>query len=98
MSDEQSNQPGSEQEPPKIEFPCDYPIKVMGRSTEDFESFVVDTMRKHAGEIEEVDVASKVSRNGKFTSVTVTIVATGKPQLDAIFADLQASGRVQLVL
>lgn len=88
----------SRQDPPKIEFPCEYPIKVMGRQSVDFRAVVVDVMQKHAGEISDHQVSERASGKGTFVSITVTIVATGKPQIDAIFADLKATGRVQMVL
>lgn len=88
----------SQQEPPKIEFPCEYPIKIMGRETEDFRAIVLEVMRKHAGDIAESQIKQRASGKGTFTAVTVTIVATGKPQLDAIFEDLKATGRVTMVL
>ena len=88
----------SEQEPPKIEFPCEYPIKVMGDSAVDFKAFVVEVMAKHAGAIEDSEVSVRDSRNGTFQSVTVTITATGVEQLQAIHAELQASGRVKMVI
>jgi len=37
-----------EPEPPKIEFPCDYPIKVLGRSGENFESIILAVFDIHA--------------------------------------------------
>ena len=87
----------SQQEPPKIEFPCDYPIRVMGRAAPDYKDFVVEVMKKHDpsfnGEAEVKD-----SRTGKFQSVVVTICATGEPQLKALYEDLKASGRVHMVL
>lgn len=87
-----------EQDPPKIEFPCAYPIKVMGTAEVDFREFVIYTMRKHAGEIDESLVTVRESSKGTFVSVTVTITATGEAQLRAIFEDLKASGRVKMVL
>jgi putative lipoic acid-binding regulatory protein len=88
----------TEQEPPRIEFPCDYPIKVLGRHSSDFRAVVVEVMRKHAGNIADSQVKERPSGKGTFVSVTVTITATGKDQIDAIFFDLKATGRVQMVL
>jgi putative lipoic acid-binding regulatory protein len=88
------NQP----EPPKIEFPCDYPIKVLGRHSEDFREVVVAVMQKHAGTIHHSQIKERPSNKGTFVSVTVTITATGKDQIDAIFVDLKATGRVQMVI
>lgn len=88
----------TQQDPPKIEFPCEYPIKVMGRNAEDFQEIVIAVMTRHAGMIADHQVKARPSGKGTFVSITVTITATGKPQLDAIFADLKATGRVQMVI
>jgi len=87
-----------EQEPQKIEFPCQYPIKVMGEAAPDFKMFVYDTIREHANELEHQHVTIRESRTGKFHAVTVTIEATGTDQLTAIFESLKASGRIKMVL
>ena len=81
----------------KIQFPCAYPIKVVGSAAPDFREYVVEVMVRHAGELlAEVDV--KPSSNGRFESVRVTINATGVEQLQAIFEELKASGRVHIVI
>lgn len=88
----------TEQEPPRIEFPCDYPIKVVGNAAVDFRAFVVGVMEHHAGPLPEEHIEVVESRTGKYQSVRVTIVATGIDQLEAIHRDLKASGRVHTVL
>ncbi|WP_235015487.1 YbeD family protein [Oceanicoccus sp. KOV_DT_Chl] len=88
----------SDGEPPKIEFPCEYPIKIMGRQSETFREVVLAVMRKHAGDIAESNIKERPSGKGTFISITVTIVATGQTQLEAIFEDLKATGQVQMVL
>lgn len=88
----------SEPQPPKIEFPCDYVIKVIGTAAPDFREFVVEVVERHAPGITEADVTLNDSRQGRFTSVRVKIVATGEPQLKALFEELKASGRVHMVL
>ena len=89
---------GAPEEAPKIEFPCDYPIKVMGDAAPDFHELVVEVMSRHAGNISEDRVKIRASSKGTYLSVTVTIIATGRPQLEAIFEDLKATGRVKMVL
>lgn len=88
----------TEQDPPKIEFPCSYPIKVMGDAAPDFKDFVIEVMSKHAGEVAQSDVSIRESRNGSFLSVTVTITATGVDQLTRIHEELKLSSRVKMVL
>lgn len=88
----------SEQAPPKIEFPCDYPIKVVGDAAPDFKDFVIRTVEEHAPGLDTSKITLNSSKNGRFISVRMTIVATGEEQLKALFEDLKASGRVHMVL
>lgn len=87
----------SEQEAPKIEFPCDYPIRIIGTATADFEDFVKQVVKNHAPDFDG-KTQEKKSRTGKFTSIMVTIQATGEPQLKALHEELKASGRVHMVI
>lgn len=81
-----------------LEFPCDYPIKVMGPVSAGFRELVVDLVRGHAPELDESRISFNASRTGKFISITLWIQATGEEQLKNIHADLKASGRVSMVL
>lgn len=87
-----------EQQAPKIEFPCRYPIKVMGHATEDFERDVFDTVKRHAPGVQEQHVSSRPSAKGNYLSVTIVIEATGQEQLEILFADLKRLTAVKLVL
>jgi putative lipoic acid-binding regulatory protein len=88
----------ADQDPPKIEFPCSYPIKVMGDAAPDFTEFVVAVMTKHAGDINDTDVSVRESSKGTFLSVTVTITATGVDQLTMIHEEFKLSSRVKMVM
>jgi putative lipoic acid-binding regulatory protein len=70
----------------------------MGANDEDFVDVVVAIGRRHAPELDEARVAVRRSRGARWVSVTMTIRATGEPQLRALFEDLKATGRIQLVL
>ena len=83
---------------PKIEFPCDYPIKVMGRSSDAFESVILDVFERHAPGFDQQTVVAKVSSKGTFTSLTITITATGPEQLETLHQDLLATGHVTMVI
>lgn len=85
-------------EPPRIEFPCAYPIKVMGRSCDSFETIILDVCERHAPGIDQQTVIAKISSKGTFTSLTITITATGPEQLEALHQDLLATGHVTMVL
>lgn len=83
---------------PKIEFPCDYPIKVMGRSGDSFESSILTVFERHAPGFNQQAIEARFSRNGTFTSLTITITATGPDQLQALHQDLLATGHVTMVI
>lgn len=87
-----------EQPAPKIEFPCDYPIKVMGRAAPGLHSLVMEVMERHAPGFDETTVSIRDSRHGNFQAITVVITATGEAQLSAIFEDLKHNPLVQMVL
>ena len=81
-----------------MDFPRIFPIKVMGANQDDFESLVLAIIQKHADVVEEEVVASRLSRNGRFISLTVRINATSQEQLDDIYRELSAHERVLMML
>jgi hypothetical protein len=81
-----------------ITFPCIFPIKVMGSNQQDFESLVVEIIQKHAPSTSVKDVTTRLSRNGRFLSVTVHIHTVSQTQLDDIYSELSAHERVLMML
>lgn len=81
-----------------LEFPCEFPIKVMGRSDVDLPSLVMELVSKHVPELSEQDITRRDSRQGNYISLTVTVTATSKAQLDRIYLDLNASDAVLMTL
>jgi len=71
-----------------FEFPCQFPVKAMGKNTAEFDSIVVAIVREHVEDIHEGAIKSRLSKGDKFISVTVMIEATSKRQLDAIYQGL----------
>ncbi|MDG2272974.1 MAG: DUF493 domain-containing protein [Halioglobus sp.] len=88
----------AEPEAPKIEFPCDYPIKVLGISSDAFESTILTVFERHAPGFNRQSIAGRASSKGTFTSLTITITATGSDQLEALHQDLLATGQVKMVI
>jgi len=82
----------------QIEFPCRYPIKVMGLDKDGFSEAIIEIIRLHAPELKDEDISFRPSRHGRYLAVNVTILAKGIDQLQNIFDDLKASGRVAMVL
>ena len=83
---------------PRIEFPCDYPIKVVGTHHEQFTEEVLLVVGNHTERVREADTRLKISRNGTYASLTVTVLATGEPQLKRMHRDLMALESVKMVL
>jgi putative lipoic acid-binding regulatory protein len=90
--------PVSEQEAPQIEFPCEYPIKILGASHPQLNAHVLSVMETHAPGFDHKKITMRDSSKGSWQSITVVITATGKPQLELIFAELKTSSRVKMVL
>ena len=71
-----------------LEFPCQFAIKAMGKSSDNFDAIVVEIVRRHVEDIREGAVTSRPSKAGTYISVTVMIEATSRAQLDAIYQGL----------
>jgi uncharacterized protein len=81
-----------------MDFPRVFPVKVMGANQDDFESLVLSIIQKHAVVVGDEEVVSRLSRNGRFVSLTVRINAENQEQLDNIYRELSAHERVLMML
>jgi putative lipoic acid-binding regulatory protein len=79
-------------------FPCDFPLKVMGRHTDDFRSIVLGIVQKHAGPVLPANIEERPSRDGTYLSLTCTFNAQSKRQLDDLYRELTSCERVMVVL
>lgn len=85
-------------EPSLIEYPCDFPIKVMGHQSPGLTQAIVDIVRSHAPDFDPARVEMRASKQKKYLSVTCTIRATSREQLDALYRDLCDHPQVVMVL
>lgn len=81
-----------------LEFPSDFPVKIMGATAHGFADEVVAVVLRHAPDFNPATVQMKPSREGKFLSLTCTVRATSGDQLYALYADLRALDSVKMVL
>lgn len=79
-------------------FPCDFPIKIMGRCDCELENLVVEIINRHVTDLGENAVKTRPSGKGNFISVTVTITAHSREQLDNIYLELTAREEVLMAL
>lgn len=81
-----------------LKFPTAFPIKAMGRREDGFAQTIADIVRAHAPDFDPSTIDMRPSKNGNFLSVTATINAQSKDQLDAIYRALTAHPAVLMAL
>ncbi|RTL52283.1 MAG: DUF493 family protein [Rhodocyclaceae bacterium] len=81
-----------------LEFPCDFPLKIMGATRDGFAQAVVEVVIKHAPDFDAASVEMRPSKAGNYLSLTCTVRATSKAQLDALYMELTGHPWVKIVL
>jgi putative lipoic acid-binding regulatory protein len=81
-----------------LKFPCELPIKVMGRAEPGFEDLVKAIVRGFTPELPDSAVSSRASRNDRFLSVTVVFQASNRAQVDELYSTLGSAPEVSVVL
>ncbi len=81
-----------------LEFPCEFSVKAFGIHENEFDLVVVEIVSNHLNKYSDYSVATRESSNGKYLSVSVTITAESKTQLDAIYNELSNHERVTMAL
>jgi uncharacterized protein len=81
-----------------FEFPCDFPIKVMGKSHPEFADTVVAVVRQFDEAVDPARVETRPSSGGNYTGLTVTVRATSRAHLDDIYRALTGHPMVKVVL
>jgi putative lipoic acid-binding regulatory protein len=81
-----------------LQFPTDFPIKVMGRNVEGFAAEITVVVRRHAPDFDPATLAARPSRQGTYVGLTATIRAVSRVQLDALYRELTAHPMVKVVL
>ena len=81
-----------------LAFPCDFPIKVMGQTQPEFAQAVLEVVLRHAPDFDAATMEMRNSREGKYLSLTTTVRATSREQLDNLYRELCDHPMVKLVL
>lgn len=81
-----------------LEFPTEFPLKIMGRSRDGFAQMVHDIVRKHAPDYDGATMELRPSSHGKYISVTCVITARSQEQLDALYRELSGHPDIAMVL
>jgi putative lipoic acid-binding regulatory protein len=81
-----------------LEFPCDFPLKIMGANAADFAQAIAVVVRTHAPDFDPASIEMRPSKAGNYLSLTCTVRATSQAQLDALYRELTAHAAVKVVL
>jgi putative lipoic acid-binding regulatory protein len=81
-----------------FEFPCAFPIKIMGLADDALAQAVLEVVLRHDPGFDGASMEMRASSGGKYVSLTCTITATSKPQLDALYMELTSHPLVKVVL
>lgn len=81
-----------------MKFPCEYPVKVMGYSSDEFSQAVKKVIKAFDEEVKDSDFEEKLSRDGKYLSINAKVYAKSKESLDGLYWDLNAHELVLVTL
>ena len=81
-----------------LQFPCDFPLKVMGQRQDGFAQAVLEVVLRHAPDFDAAAMEMRPSAKGNYISFTCTIRAVSRAQLDALYGELSAHPLVKVVL
>ncbi len=81
-----------------LEFPCEFPIKIMGLTRDDFAQTILEIISRHAPGFDGATMEMRCSSNAKYLSLTCTIIALSKTQLDELYRELSTHEMVKIVL
>lgn len=81
-----------------IEYPCDFPIKILGHTRDEFAQAMLEVVLRHAPDFDGTTMAMRPSKHGKYLSVTCTVRAVSREQLDALYRELCDHPMVVMVL
>ena len=81
-----------------FQFPCDFPIKIMGARSDGFAQEILGIVLRHAPDFDPATMQMRVSAKGNYLSLTCTLRAHSHEQLDALYRDLSAHPLVKVVL
>ena len=81
-----------------IEYPCDFPIKILGANADGFAQEILEAMLRHAPDFDPDAMQRRASAKGNYLSLTCTFHAHSQAQVDALYRELTAHPLVKVVL
>ena len=81
-----------------LEFPCDFPLKIMGAADAGFAASIAAVVVRHAPDFDVATMELRSSKSGNYLSLTCTVRAVSQQQLDALYRELTSHPMVRVVL
>ncbi len=81
-----------------LEYPCDFPVKILGHTQAGFAQAVLEVVKRHAPDFDATTLELRASKQRKYLSVTCVIRATSRKQLDNLYQELCDHPMVVMVL
>jgi uncharacterized protein len=81
-----------------IEYPCDFPVKILGHTQAGFAQAVLEVVKRHAPDFDDATLELRASKQRKYLSITCVVRATSREQLDGLYRELCDHPMVVMVL
>ncbi len=81
-----------------IEYPCDFPVKILGHTQAGFAQAVLEVVKRHAPDFDDATLELRASKQRKYLSITCVVRATSREQLDGLYQELCDHPMVVMVL
>ena len=81
-----------------LQFPCDFVVKVIGKSNDQFESDILSLVQKHYSDVKPENITKRNSKDKHYTALTIAIHATSQAELDALYQELSDCDNVLMAL
>jgi len=85
-------------EKPKLTFPMEFPLKIIGTNVEGFKTMVLEILHRHIKDLDEREVSDRLSSGGKYCSVSVSFMAKSRKQVDDLYIELTHNEKIKWVL
>ncbi len=85
-------------EKPKLKFPVEVPMRIIGINEEGYEQMVLDILRRHVPNLDEREISHHLSSGGKYCSVSVSFLAKTRKQVDDLYIELNNNKKVKWIL
>jgi hypothetical protein len=81
-----------------LEYPCDFPVKILGHTQAGFAQAVLEVVKRHAPDFDDATLELRASKQRKYLSITCVVRATSREQLDGLYQELCDHPMVVMVL